>query len=66
MFVSGLAGGALGYSVAPPLFYATRVAQAAAGVLRDGVSVTGARAGHPPSPPGGSAGRPGPAGAEGA
>jgi hypothetical protein len=58
MFVSGLAGGALGYSVAAPLFYATRVAQAEAGVLRDGVFVTGARAGHPPSTPGGSSGVP--------
>eukprot|EP00404_Azadinium_spinosum_P059739 CAMPEP_0180699770 /NCGR_PEP_ID=MMETSP1038_2-20121128/4724_1 /TAXON_ID=632150 /ORGANISM="Azadinium spinosum, Strain 3D9" /LENGTH=172 /DNA_ID=CAMNT_0022731407 /DNA_START=99 /DNA_END=613 /DNA_ORIENTATION=+ len=31
MFLAGLSGGALGYTVASPLFYASRVAQASAG-----------------------------------
>ena len=49
MFISGLAGGALGYVMASPLFFATRVAQAEAGLVVDGVLATGARAGLAPS-----------------
>ena len=43
MFASGLAGGALGYVAAAPFFFASRVAQAEAGLLVDGVLATGAR-----------------------
>ena len=57
MFVSGLAGGALGYVVAAPLFFATRVAHAEAGLVdSSGILVTGARAGKVPSAPGSSMG----------
>ena len=49
MFISGLAGGALGYIVAAPLFFATRVAHAEAGLVVDGMLVTGAAAGRAPT-----------------
>jgi hypothetical protein len=49
MFVSGLAGGALGYLAAAPFFFASRVAQAEAGLVVRGVLATGARAGQAPS-----------------
>jgi hypothetical protein len=49
MFASGLAGGALGYLAAAPFFFASRVAQAEAGLIVRGVLATGARAGHAPS-----------------
>lgn len=48
MFASGLAGGALGYIVSAPFFFASRVAQAEAGIVADGVLVTGACAGRAP------------------
>eukprot|EP00928_Gymnodinium_smaydae_P040475 TRINITY_DN27451_c0_g2_i1.p1 TRINITY_DN27451_c0_g2~~TRINITY_DN27451_c0_g2_i1.p1 ORF type:complete len:328 (-),score=42.62 TRINITY_DN27451_c0_g2_i1:561-1511(-) len=56
MFMSGLLGGALGYTMGQPLFYATRVAQAEAGVLspEGDVYATGARKGKPPTVPGAS------------
>ncbi len=55
MFFSGLVGGAVGYVAAAPLFYATRVAQAEAGVVgADGRLLTGARAGRPPTAAGAS------------
>ena len=49
MFASGLAGGALGYIVSAPFFFASRVAQTEAGVIADGILVTGACAGRAPS-----------------
>jgi hypothetical protein len=49
MFASGLAGGALGYLAAAPFFFASRVAQAEAGLVVRGVLATGARAGQAPS-----------------
>ncbi len=49
MFASGLAGGALGYLAAAPFFFASRVAQAEAGLVVRGVLATGARAGRAPS-----------------
>jgi hypothetical protein len=49
MFASGLAGGALGYVAAAPFFFASRVAQAEAGLVVRGVLATGARAGRAPS-----------------
>mmetsp|Transcript_21327 Transcript_21327/g.68790 ORF Transcript_21327/g.68790 Transcript_21327/m.68790 type:complete len:311 (-) Transcript_21327:75-1007(-) len=50
-FASGLLGGALGYIASAPLFAASRVAQAEAGLLAaDGASyLTGARRGLPPT-----------------
>tara|TARA_B110001452_G_scaffold193945_1_gene163922 strand:- start:526 stop:1434 length:909 start_codon:yes stop_codon:yes gene_type:complete len=49
MLASGLAGGALGYVVSAPFFFASRVAQAEAGIIADGVLITGACAGRAPS-----------------
>ena len=50
MFLSGLAGGALGYIVAAPFFMASRVAQAEVGILSsDGIYVSGVRKGLPPT-----------------
>jgi hypothetical protein len=54
MFASGLAGGALGYIAAAPFFFASRVAQAEAGLLVGGVLASGARAGRAPSADGSS------------
>ena len=50
-FLAGLAGGALGYVCAAPLFAASRVAQAEAGLLTpDGaLYATGALKGRPPT-----------------
>jgi hypothetical protein len=49
MFASGLAGGALGYVAAAPFFFASRVAQAEAGLVVHGKLATGARAGFAPT-----------------
>jgi hypothetical protein len=49
MFASGLAGGALGYIFAAPFFFASRVSQAEAGLVCNGLLTTGARAGSAPS-----------------
>ena len=49
MFASGLVGGALGYVTAAPFFFASRVTQAEAGLVVNGLLATGARAGLPPS-----------------
>jgi hypothetical protein len=60
MFFSGLLGGALGYTVAQPFFFASRVAQAEAGKLcaESGLYTTGARLGKPPTVAGSSSGLP--------
>jgi hypothetical protein len=54
MFASGLAGGALGYIASAPFFFASRVSQSEAGLVRNGLLTTGARAGSAPSARGAS------------
>ena len=59
MFLSGLAGGALGYILSAPFFAASRIAHAEAGMLSpDGLLITGARRGLPPTALGSSNGLP--------